>query len=56
MRGGFFVDAHLGFPGQRVFRLLAQMADQADGAREHADARWQSADDWVTSLRAQVRR
>jgi len=30
--------------------------EHAHTAREHADARWQSADDWVTSLRAQVRR
>ena len=30
--------------------------EHAHTAREHADARWQSADDWVSSLRAQVRR
>ena len=30
--------------------------EHAHTAREHADARWQSADDWVTELRAQVRR
>jgi prephenate dehydratase len=28
----------------------------AHTAREHADARWQSADDWVNDLRGQVRR
>ena len=28
--------------------------EQAHNAREHADARWQLADDWVTSLRSQV--
>jgi prephenate dehydratase len=28
---------------------------QAHAAREHADARWREADDWVRSLRAQVR-
>ena len=30
--------------------------EHAHTAREHADARWQSADDWVTELRSQVRR
>ena len=29
--------------------------EHAHTAREHADARWQSADDWVSSLRSQVR-
>ena len=30
--------------------------EHAHTAREHADARWQSADDWVSDLRSQVRR
>ena len=30
--------------------------EHAHTAREHADARWQSADDWVAELRSQVRR
>ena len=30
--------------------------EHAHTTREHADARWQSADDWVTELRSQVRR
>jgi len=29
---------------------------QAHTAREHADARWREADDWVTALRAQIAR
>ena len=29
--------------------------EQAASAREHADARWREADDWVASLRARVR-
>ena len=28
--------------------------DQAHTAREHADARWRAADDWLTSLRARI--
>ena len=28
--------------------------EHAHSAREHADARWQEADDWVTSLRSQI--
>jgi prephenate dehydratase len=28
--------------------------DHAHTAREHADARWREADDWVESLRRQV--
>jgi prephenate dehydratase len=28
--------------------------DQAHSAREHADARWRAADDWLTSLRARI--
>ena len=30
--------------------------DQADSAREHADGRWREADDWVSAIRADVRR
>ncbi len=30
--------------------------EHAHSAREHADARWQEADDWVTSLRSQITR
>ena len=29
--------------------------EQAHTAREHADARWREADDWIESLRAQIR-
>jgi prephenate dehydratase len=29
---------------------------QAHTAREHADARWREADDWVTALRARIAR
>jgi prephenate dehydratase len=28
--------------------------EQAHSAREHADARWQQADDWVNVLRTQI--
>jgi prephenate dehydratase len=28
----------------------------AESAREHADARWKEADDWVESIRRSVRR
>ena len=27
----------------------------ADSAREHADARWREADDWVAGIRASIR-
>lgn len=30
--------------------------EQAHSAREHADARWREADDWIESLRSQIRR
>ncbi|MFZ9697068.1 MAG: prephenate dehydratase, partial [Ilumatobacteraceae bacterium] len=30
--------------------------EQAHSAREHADARWKEADDWVTALRSQITR
>jgi prephenate dehydratase len=30
--------------------------EHAREAREHADARWREADDWVRSLRDQIRR
>ena len=29
--------------------------DQAASTREHADARWREADDWVAALRSRVR-
>jgi prephenate dehydratase len=28
---------------------------QAHSAREHADARWQQADDWINELRSNIR-
>ena len=28
--------------------------EHASSAREHADARWRSADDWVTALRRRI--
>jgi hypothetical protein len=28
---------------------------QAHSAREHADARWKDADDWINTLRARIR-
>ncbi len=30
--------------------------DQADSAREHADARWREADDWMSSIRSSITR
>ena len=40
--------------GVKFFGSFPGAGDHAESAREHADARWREADDWVRSLRARI--
>ena len=48
-------DLHTKQGGVKFLGSYPAAGDQAHSAREHADARWQDADDWVAHLRTQIR-
>ena len=48
-------DLHTKQGGVKFLGSYPAAGDQAHTAREHADARWQDADDWVAHLRTQIR-
>lgn len=48
-------DLHTKQGGVKFLGSYPAAGQQAHSAREHADARWQQADDWVNELRAQIR-
>ena len=47
-------DLHTKQGGVKFLGSYPAAGEQAHTAREHADARWQQADDWVTVLRTQI--
>lgn len=48
-------DLHAKQGGVKFLGSYPAAGEHAHNAREHADARWQQADDWVTELRTQIR-
>ncbi|MEY3805897.1 MAG: prephenate dehydratase [Actinomycetota bacterium] len=48
-------DLHAKQGGVKFLGSYPAAGQQAHSAREHADARWQDADDWVNQLRANIR-
>ena len=48
-------DLHTKQGGVKFLGSYPAAGDHAHTAREHADARWQDADDWVAHLRTQIR-
>ena len=49
-------DLHAKQGGVKFLGSYPAAGQQAHTAREHADARWQQADDWINDLRANIRR
>ena len=49
-------DLHTKQGGVKFLGSYPAAGTQAHSAREHADARWQQADDWINHLRGQIRR
>lgn len=49
-------DLHTKQGGVKFLGSYPAAGQAAHSAREHADARWQQADDWVNELRTQIRR
>ncbi len=49
-------DLHTKQGGVKFLGSYPAAGQAAHSAREHADARWQQADDWVNDLRSQIRR
>ena len=49
-------DLHTKQGGVKFLGSYPAAGQQAHSVREHADARWQQADDWINALRAQIRR
>ena len=49
-------DLHAKQGGVKFLGSYPAAGQQAHSAREHADARWQQADDWINDLRANIRR
>lgn len=49
-------DLHTKQGGVKFLGSYPAAGDQAPNAREHADARWQQADDWITELRTHIRK
>ena len=49
-------DLHTKQGGVKFLGSYPAAGDHAPNAREHADARWQQADDWVTELRTHIRK
>ena len=47
---------HAKHGGVKFLGSYPAAGDQAETTREHADARWREADDWVTEIRRSVRR
>jgi prephenate dehydratase len=54
-KAGGLGDLHTKQGGVKFLGSYPAAGDQAHTAREHADARWQDADDWVLHLRTQIR-
>jgi len=48
-------DLHAKQGGVKFLGSYPAAGDHARDAREHADARWQQADDWLTALRSKIR-
>ena len=48
-------DLHAKQGGVKFLGSYPAAGQQAHSAREHADARWQDADDWINQLRANIR-
>jgi prephenate dehydratase len=48
-------DLHAKQGGVKFLGSYPAAGEHAHSAREHADARWQQADDWVTELRTRIR-
>ena len=49
-------DLHTKQGGVKFLGSYPAAGDHAPNAREHADARWQQADDWITELRTHIRK
>ncbi len=49
-------DLHAKQGGVKFLGSYPAAGEHAHSAREHADARWQQADDWVSELRTRIRR
>jgi prephenate dehydratase len=49
-------DLHTKQGGVKFLGSYPAAGQQAHSAREHADARWQQADDWINDLRSNIRR
>ncbi len=49
-------DLHTKQGGVKFLGSYPAAGDHAPNVREHADARWQQADDWVTELRTHIRK
>ena len=49
-------DLHTKQGGVKFLGSYPAAGDHAPNAREHADARWKQADDWVTELRTHIRK
>jgi prephenate dehydratase len=47
-------DLHTKQGGVKFLGSYPAAGEQAHSVREHADARWQQADDWVNILRTQI--
>jgi prephenate dehydratase len=49
-------DLHTKQGGVKFLGSYPAAGQQAHSVREHADARWQQADDWINELRSNIRR